>query len=121
MKITVLNRALKILSAGRTDNVAESRRQSLEYGIQPLNGLLRSANHHAITTFQAPDAATGAHVDIINLLLLQRAGPAHVVFKVGIATINNGVVRFEVFAEIRNSFFGRIAGWNHNPNDARPV
>ena len=42
----------------------------LKIGSSLLHDFLGAANHHAVAALQAPDAAAGADVDVVNAFLL---------------------------------------------------
>ena len=52
---------------------------------------LFAADHHAITAFQTPDAAAGAHIHIMNFFRRQFPARADVIDIVGIAAVNEDV------------------------------
>src|SRR5205823_13248533 len=66
MQVTLFGRSAKFVAAGGARRLATARRQRGTSGIETLNYLCVAANHHAITTFQAPDAAAGSDIDIVN-------------------------------------------------------
>ena len=66
MQITLFGRTAKFVPAGRARYFASARREGGENRIEMLNYLCVATDHHAITTFQAPDAAAGSNIDIVN-------------------------------------------------------
>src|ERR1700688_496586 len=66
MQVTLFGRPAKFVAAGRACHFATARCERGENRVETLNYLCVAADHHAITTFQAPDAATGSDIDIVN-------------------------------------------------------
>ncbi|EEF93657.1 hypothetical protein CATMIT_01710, partial [Catenibacterium mitsuokai DSM 15897] len=59
------------------------RRQGFEDRPQPFDRGLVAADHQAVALLQAPHAAAGAGVDVVQAVLAQFAGAAHGVLVVG--------------------------------------
>ena len=57
---------------GRVD----SRRERLEHGREPVDGLVVAADHQAEAALEAPDAAADADVDVVDPSLAQLARAA---------------------------------------------
>src|SRR6478672_8404344 len=66
MQIALFGRPAKFVAAWRARHFATARCERGENRVETLNYLCVATDHHAITTFQAPDAATGSDIDIVN-------------------------------------------------------
>src|ERR1700722_15310563 len=66
MQIALFGRPAKFVAAGRARHFATARCERGENRVETLNYLCVAADHHAITTFQAPDATTGSDLDKVN-------------------------------------------------------
>src|SRR5271163_3538566 len=77
-----------------------------------------TSNHLAEAAIEAPYAAAGAGVDIVDALFAQGLRPANIIDVVGIAAINDDVAALEVLGEIANSGFNH-GSRNHHPGDTR--
>ena len=84
-------------------------------GFELLNYVPFSADHHAVTTFQSPDAAACAHVDIMNSFRGQFLRATNVIDVVRIAAVDDRVARFQWLGKCRDGFFSRRTGWEHDP------
>src|ERR1700685_2547818 len=67
MQISLFRRANSFFAARSAWDVANARSERGENGIEVLNDIVFAANHHAVTAFQAPNPAAGAHIRIVNL------------------------------------------------------
>ncbi len=68
VEIALLGGALAI-SARRRGDVAPARGQCAEHRLDPLHRLLRAAHHQAVAALDAPHAAAGPGVDVVDALL----------------------------------------------------
>ena len=66
MQVTLFGSAAKLVAAGSARHLPRPRREGGENRIETPNYLCVAANHHAITTVQAPNAAAGSDIDIVN-------------------------------------------------------
>src|SRR5439155_20425887 len=82
MKIALFDGATGFFSSGRAPDVTASRRERSENRIEMTNGFFRAANHHAVTTLQAPDAAARPNIHVVDAFVTQRTSPPHVVFEI---------------------------------------
>ena len=82
------------------------------------HGRLRSADHHAVTALQAPDAAAGPDIHVIDPFRRELMGAADVIHIVRIAAVDEDVAALEMRHEVGNGAIhdGR---WNHQPDRAR--
>src|ERR1700735_2414503 len=99
VQVSLLGGAADFVASGSSRDVADSRRQGSEDGIEVLDDVLFAANHHAITAFEAPDAAAGAYVNVMNFLRRELFGAADVVDVIRIAAVDQNVAGFEMGKE----------------------
>src|SRR5690348_3597998 len=83
-----------------------------------LYDVVGPANHHAVAAFEAPDAAAGAYVGVIDFVCGEIFGAANIIDVIGIAAINEDVTRIEKRCEISKSIVHH-GGRDHQPNGAR--
>src|SRR6266446_8995002 len=95
-QVTELGGAADLLASGRARDVACAGRERLKDRIEALHGSFRPADHHAITALQAPDAATGSDIHIIDAFGCERVGAQDVVDVVGVTAVDEDVASFEV-------------------------
>ena len=91
-------------------------RQSLENGPQPLDNLLGSAHHHAVAFGPAPDAAAGAHVQIVQAVPGHGLATPEGLLVVGIAAIDDHVIRAHEGQQRGDGLVHGLAGRNHEPD-----
>src|SRR5579864_8553410 len=113
IQIAVLSRAFLALAAGCGLDIAYAGRQSFEYRIETHGGFLGATDHHAIAALDAPDAARGADVEVVDSAVLEDFGAADIVFEVRIAAVDDGVARLHEGRELHDGGFGGITGRNH--------
>src|ERR1051325_3582244 len=87
--VALLDPGIAALAAFGARDVAGTRRQRLEDGIEPGDDLLGAADHHAIAALDAPDAARSADVEIMDAAHLQCLATADVVLPEGVAAIDD--------------------------------
>src|SRR3954453_6323451 len=95
--------ARAVLLVGRRREHVEERRQALDRGVGP-------ADHHAVADLQAPDAAGGPDVDVVDAELLELLGPLNVVGPLGVAAVDDRVALLEQFGELVDRLLRRVAG-----------
>src|SRR5262245_19993895 len=100
VQVTELSGAADLLAPGCGRNVARTWCQRLEDGIEMPHGLLRPANHHAVAALQAPDAAAGADINVVDPLRHQLVGAADVIYVVRVAAVDEDVAALEVRHEV---------------------
>ncbi len=103
---------------GRARDVAAAGRQRLKDRIEAPYGSFRSADHHAITALQAPDAATGSDIHIIDAFGCELAGAQDVVDVIGVTAVDEDVASFEVRYDFGDRLVDR-ARRNHQPDRPR--
>src|SRR6185312_6199997 len=106
------------LPARGARDVAEAGGERREDRIEVIDSLLRAADHHAVAALDAPDAARRAAIDIVDALLGQLLGAADVVLVVGIAAVDDDVLRRQQAVETLDRLFGDPAGGQHHPDRA---
>ena len=84
-----------LFAAGRAGNVADARRERREDRIEVLHDRRFAADHQAVAALQAPDAAAGADVDVVDAPLGELAGAADVVVVVRVAAVDDDVAALE--------------------------
>ena len=121
VEITFFGRAARVgFDASRgTLDIAHSRGERLEDRIEMLNGVLLTADHHAVTALDAPDATARADVDVVNALLGQSSGATDVVFVVLVAAGDDHVAFVEMFGDGVDRVLGGVATRNHDPDGPR--
>src|SRR5882724_2380440 len=87
MDIALLDPDIAAVAAAGARDVADPRRQCLEDRIEPADHGFLAADHHAIAALDAPDAAGGADVDIMQSVFLQGLAAADVVLPKGVAAV----------------------------------
>ncbi len=65
-------------------------------GSRRFDHVLFAADHHAVAALEAPDAAAGAYVHVVNLFRGEFLGAADVVYVIGIAAVDQNVAGFEI-------------------------
>ena len=86
---------------GRARNIAAAWRKRAEDRVEMLHDIALAADHHAIAALQAPHAAAGADIDVMDPLGVQLLGAANVVDVIGIAAVNQDVAATRDVAEDR--------------------
>src|SRR5215471_9360342 len=96
MQITLFGGArAHLLTTRGARNVAPSGRQRRKNRVETLHDRPFAADHHAVAALQTPDAAAGSDIDIVDAVRSQFLGAADVVDIVGIAAIDQNVVRLQ--------------------------
>ena len=83
-----------------------------------LNYFLLAADHHAVTTLQAPNAAAGAHVHVVNLLRCELLGARDVVNVIRIPAVDENVPWFHVGKQLSDGLINDCCR-NHQPRCPR--
>ena len=78
----------------------------------------RAANHQTVTSFQPPDTAAGANVDILDSLGRELLSAPDVIDVIRIAAINQNVAGFQIGRNAGNGVVHDRSG-NHQPDGAR--
>src|SRR6185437_3122200 len=69
IQVTVFGGTTQFFATRSSWNIAASRSQRLKDRVKLLHHFFRAAEHHAITTFQAPDPTARANVAVVNALV----------------------------------------------------
>src|SRR4051794_7371557 len=97
MDIALLDTGVAAVAAGGARDIADSRRQCLEDRIEPADHGFVAADHHAIAALNAPDAAGGADVDIMQPVFPERLAAADVVLPKGVAAVDDDILGLHQF------------------------
>ena len=90
----------------------------MKIGSRLLDYLRLAANHHAVAALQAPDAAAGADVDVVDALRREFFGAPDIVDVIGISPVDEDVTGLKRRHEVGDGFVhGR--GRNHQPHRPR--
>src|SRR5260370_22851573 len=92
VEIALLGSAGYFFAARRAIDIAAARRKRFENGIESLHDVGFASDHLAITAFEAPDAAAGADVAIVDALGGEFFGAAHGVGAVGVSAFPDELV-----------------------------
>src|SRR5262249_13531738 len=93
VEVTLLRGCVR--QAGRARDTAAAGRECAKDRLQVIERRFVATDHEAIASFCAPDATAGPSVQIMDATYGEKSGPANVVFVVRIATVNDGVTRFQ--------------------------
>ncbi len=96
MQVTLFSGAADFFAAGSAVDVATSRGQRFEDGIETLHNLGLAADHLAVAAFESPYAAARAHVNIVQPFGRQFFRSADIVDVVGISAINHDVAGIQL-------------------------
>src|SRR3954470_292275 len=77
-----------------------------------------AADHHAVAAFEAPDAAAGSDVDVVNALGEDFLGSADVVDVIGVAAVDEDVSRLKE-RNVLGECGVYVSGGDHEPDGAR--
>lgn len=102
---------------GRALDVAGSRRDRAQNGLEVGDGLVVPAHHEAVAALEAEHAAAGPDVDVVDAGVLQLRGPTHVVAVVGVAAVDDDVAGFEDLGDLVDDRAGEPGG-DHQPHGA---
>ncbi len=119
VQVAFLGRALLPVAPRRALDITTSGRQRHEKRIETLHRLSRAADHQAVAALEAPDAAAGTHVHVMDPLLRQLARPPQVVLEVRVAAVDDDVARLEPLGQRHHRLVGRIARRYHDPGGPR--
>src|SRR6476646_2260686 len=118
VQITELGSAADLLAPGGARDVSDPGRQRLEDRVETPYGSLWSPDHHAIAPLQAPDAAAGTNIHIVDVFGRELVGAPDVVDVVGVAAVDKDVAALEVRHDVGNRVVhGR--GRDHQPDRPR--
>ncbi len=118
MQVSLFGSARGFLSSGSAGDIAEPRSKSFKDGIETLDDFVFAADHLAVSALQAPDAAAGAYIHVMNAFGGKFVSAPDVVNVAGVAAINDDIV----FLQARGEIVQRIihyCGRHHEPDRAR--
>ena len=106
------------LAPRSTGNVAFTRREAREDGVEVLHHLRLAADHLAVAALASPDAAAGSDVDVVDSPLAEVLRAPDVVDVVGVPAVDEDVAGREVRHEVGD---GRVDGCrrDHEPDGPR--
>src|SRR5207245_4378395 len=78
-------------------------------------------DHQRIAPLETPYAATGAAVDVVDVLGFEGLGAPDIVFVKGIAAIDDGIAGSEQLSQLFDGFLGYFTGWQHDPCGSRSI
>src|SRR5580692_5420871 len=96
MKITFLRGSANFFAARSAIGVSPAGGECFENGVEVFHDVGFAADHLAVAAFEAPDAATGADVTIVNALRGKFFGAADVVDVIGVAAVDDDVAGLEL-------------------------
>ncbi len=102
----------------RALDVALAGRDGLEDRLDPVECLVRTADHEAITALKAEHAAAGAGIHVMDALGLELRGPAHIVAVVGVAAVDDDVPGLQHLGHLVDDIAGEARG-DHEPDRTR--
>src|SRR5271165_5129162 len=117
MEIAFLGSATGFFAAGSAVHVAAAGSQRLKDGIEVFDDVVFPADHLAVAAFEAPNAARGADVDVVDAFAAEFLGAADVVDVVGVAAVDNDVADVEFADEFVERGVDNRGG-NHEPDGA---
>src|SRR5207302_7426186 len=116
MHVAALDTRIATFAVGRDLYVARAGSQGAEDRIEAIDRFPFAPDHQAVATIEAPDAAAGAAIDILNTFDLQGLCPPYVVLVEGVAAIDDGVARLKERAQLRDRGLGDFARRQHDPD-----
>src|SRR5262249_23491960 len=119
VEIALLSCSANLFPARSARNVADARSKRFEDWIEMLDCIFGAADHHAVSAVNAPDAATGADIDVVDATAFQFQRPPNIVFVVRVAAVNDDVAGLEALSESINRLLGGIARRDHDPGCTR--
>ena len=69
-----------------------------------LDHVLFPANHHAVAAFQAPHTTARPHIHVMNPLRRKFLGASDVIHVIGIAAVDEDIVRLKMGQEVGDGF-----------------
>ena len=121
MEVALLHpRVVAVAAAGRRD-VAAAGRERPEDRVEPPHGRRLAADHQAVAALEPPHPAARADIEIMQTLLAERGGPAHVVLPEGVAAVDDRVAGREQAGERLDCAFRGGPGRQHHPHRAGRV
>ncbi len=91
MQVAILGRAADFFAARRAIDISAPGRQRLEDRIQMFHDVGFAADHQAVPALQAPYAAAGSDIGVVNAFGLQLLGAPNIVDVIGVAAIDDDV------------------------------
>ena len=104
MQISLFRCAACFFSSCRMGNIPNAGRDGSKDWFQMLDGGGRAANHQTVASFQPPNTAAGANVDILDSLRRKLLCTPDVIVSTGIAAVNQNVAGLEIGRNSSNGF-----------------
>jgi len=114
VEVALFRGAFELFTSRSARNVAPAGRQRREERGEAFHDVVFAADHHAVAAFQAPDAAAGSDVHVVDFLRRQLLRAPDVVDLIGIAVVDEDVARLQKFDQIGDAFIDHCGG-NHQP------
>src|SRR5579875_135003 len=118
VQIAFFGGAAEFFASGSARDVPAAGSESFEDVLDGGEGLIGSADHEAVAALDAPDAAAGAGIHIMNASRFELGGAADIVLIEAVAAVNDDVVGFHGGGERLDGSFGRLTGGHHDPYGA---
>jgi len=115
--VAQLGRARELVAPRRWIDGSLPGSECAENWVHPLDRVLVAADHHAIPALEAPDAAAGADVEVMNPLGLERRGAPAVIAEIRIAAVDDRVAGLEQARQLIHDPVGDCRR-NHDPRVA---
>src|SRR6516162_7965287 len=100
VQVAELGSAADALASGRARDIPRAGSERLEDRIEMPHGRIRSADHHAVSALQTPDAAAGSDIHVVDPFRRELLGAADVVHVVRIAAVDEDVAALAVRHEV---------------------
>src|SRR3984957_10523688 len=115
MEISLFRGTAYLVSPWGTRNLADTGSDGFEDRVQVLDSIGGPADHETVAPLQTPDAATGAHVHILDSLRGELSTAANVIDVIRIAAIDQNVAGLQEWGQLGNRSV-HIPGRDHQPN-----
>src|SRR5271167_1361508 len=117
MEVALFGSSADLFAARSAIDISAARRKRFENGVEVFHDIQFAANHLAVTTLEAPDAAAGPNVTIMNALAGEFTSAANIVDVVGISAVDDDVADFKLASEfVERGVHDRCR--NHQPDGA---
>src|SRR5262249_21208746 len=117
--VATLSAGIAAIAFGGSRYAARAGGERRKDGIEPFDDLLFAADHHAIAALEAPHAAAGADVHVMQLTLTQHFGAADIVAPERVAAVDDHIAGLQPIGKRFNGIIGDGAGRQHHPDGAR--
>src|SRR4029077_4600950 len=118
VEIALFGSAGRFLASWSARSISTSRRERLEDRVEMSHGVVFAADHLAVATLKAPDAAAMSDINVMNAAAGKFLGASNVVDVIGIAAVDDDVARFELRGDVVQGGIHNASG-HHEPDGAR--